>query len=73
MDGPEILRHQALVREVIVAEHVRDYIVRLTLATHPGGEFAPAITGQFIRWGASPLAVQALTLAAKVRAAGRPV
>ncbi len=40
MDGPEILRWQELVREVILAEHVQDYIVRLTLATHPGGEFA---------------------------------
>ena len=28
MDGPEILRWQELVREVILADHVRDYIVR---------------------------------------------
>ena len=35
MDGPEIMRWQELIREVILAEHVRDYIVRLTLATHP--------------------------------------
>jgi MoxR-like ATPase len=68
MDGPEIIRWQTLVREVILAEHVRDYIVRLTLATHPGGSFAPPITGQYIRWGASPRAAQALSLAAKVRA-----
>src|ERR1700688_3300311 len=44
MDGPEILRWQELIREVILAEHVRDYIVRLTLATHPQGPFAVPIT-----------------------------
>ncbi|MBX7075179.1 MAG: MoxR family ATPase [Pirellulales bacterium] len=68
MDGPEILKWQALVREVLVASHVQDYIVRLVLATHPGGQYAPAITNQYIRWGASPRAAQAVALAAKVRA-----
>jgi MoxR-like ATPase len=68
MDGPEILRWQELVREVILAEHVQDYIVRLTLATHPNGQFAPPITNQYIRWGVSPRAAQALALASKVRA-----
>ncbi|NUQ64243.1 MAG: MoxR family ATPase [Pirellulales bacterium] len=68
MDGEEILRWQTLVREVILAQHLQDYIVRLVLATHPGGEFALPITNQFIRWGASPRAAQTLALAAKVRA-----
>jgi MoxR-like ATPase len=68
MDGPEILRWQQLVREVILARHVQDYIVRLTLATHPEGEFALPITNQYLRWGASPRAAQTLALAAKVRA-----
>src|SRR3954464_11470940 len=44
MDGSEIVKWQQLVREVILAKHVQDYIVRLTLATHPEGPFAPAIT-----------------------------
>jgi len=68
MDGREILQWQALVREVILAAHVQDYIVRLTLATHPGGEHALPITNQYVRWGASPRAAQTLALAAKVRA-----
>ena len=68
MDGPEILRWQALVREVILASHVQDYVVRLTLATHPEGPFALPITNQYLRWGASPRGAQALSLAAKVRA-----
>ncbi len=68
MDGHEILRWQELIREVILAPHVQDYIVRLTLATHPQGPFAVSITNQYLRWGASPRAAQALALAAKVRA-----
>jgi MoxR-like ATPase len=68
MDGPEILQWQALVREVILATHVQDYIVRLVLATHPQGQFALAITNQYVRWGASPRGAQTLALASKVRA-----
>jgi MoxR-like ATPase len=68
MDGDEILAWQALVREVILAPHVQDYIVRLVLATHPQGEFALPVTNQYLRWGGSPRAGQALALAGKVRA-----
>ncbi|HUT13676.1 MAG TPA: MoxR family ATPase [Thermoguttaceae bacterium] len=68
MDGEEILRWQKLVREVILAPHVQDYIVRLVLSTHPKGELAMPAANMYIRWGASPRAAQALALAAKVRA-----
>lgn len=68
MDGSEIRRWQALVREVLLAPHVQDYAVRLILATHPEGPYARQITNQYIRWGASPRGAQALALAAKVRA-----
>jgi MoxR-like ATPase len=68
MDGGEILQWQKLIREVILAQHVQDYIVRLVLATHPQGEFALPIANQYLRWGGSPRAAQALALAAKVRA-----
>jgi len=68
MDGREILVWQGLVREVILAPHVQDYIVRLVLATHPQGQFALPVTNQYVRWGASPRAAQTLALAAKVRA-----
>ena len=68
MESEEILRWQALVREVILAKHVQDYVVRLVLSTHPEGEHALPITNQYIRWGASPRAAQTLALTAKVRA-----
>ena len=68
MDGSEIIKWQALVREVILAPHVQDYAVRLTLATHPEGPHALPITNRYLRWGASPRGAQTLALAAKVRA-----
>jgi MoxR-like ATPase len=68
IDGETLTRMQALVREVIIAPHVQDYAIRLALATHPEGPFAPPVTNQYIRWGSSPRGVQTLVLAAKVRA-----
>ncbi|HID76828.1 MAG TPA: MoxR family ATPase [Planctomycetaceae bacterium] len=68
MDGEEILRWQRMVREVILAQHVQDYIVRLVLATHPDGQFTFPVANQYVRWGASPRAAQTMALAAKVRA-----
>jgi MoxR-like ATPase len=68
IDGEALIRYQALVRDVIIAPHVQDYGIRLALASHPNGPFAPAVTNQYIRWGSSPRGVQTLVLAAKVRA-----
>jgi len=53
MDGEEILKWQGLVREVILAGHLQDYIVRLVLATHPNGQFATQTSSKYVRWGAS--------------------
>lgn len=73
MDGSEIVEWQKLVREVIIAQHVQDYICRLILATHPEGPYSQPITNQYLRWGSSPRGAQTVALAAKVRAllAGR--
>ena len=68
LDGPAILDAQMLIRDCIVAPHVKEYAARLVLATHPQGEYAPNITNQYVRCGASPRASQALILGAKVRA-----
>jgi MoxR-like ATPase len=68
MEGEEIRQWQMLVREVLVAPPVQDYAIRLVLATHPQGEFAPEETNKFIRCGASPRGAQAMVLAGKVRA-----
>ncbi|MDP6445950.1 MAG: MoxR family ATPase [Pirellulaceae bacterium] len=68
MDGIEIIKWQKLIREVILADHVQDYIVRLVMATHPQGPFALPVTNQYLRWGSSPRGAQTVALAAKVRA-----
>src|SRR5215468_10094999 len=57
-----------LVREVPVASHVKDYAVRLVLATHPRTETAAPISSQYLRFGSSPRGGQTLILAGKVRA-----
>jgi MoxR-like ATPase len=68
IDGPGIMGARALVQRIIAAPHVKDYAVRLVLATHPGGEFAGEAVTRFVRFGASPRGAQAVILAAKVRA-----
>jgi MoxR-like ATPase len=68
MSGEEILASQQLVRNVALAPHVQDYAIRLTMATHPGGEFAVESVNKYVRWGSSPRGAQAIVLAAKVYA-----
>jgi len=68
LDAEQITGAQKLVRQVVVAEHVQDYAIRLVLATHPQGEFAAESTNKFVRFGSSPRGVQALVLSGKVRA-----
>ncbi len=67
-NAEKILWAQKLVRRVVIADHVQDYAIRLVMATHPQGEFAADMTNRFVRFGSSPRGVQALVLAAKVRA-----
>jgi MoxR-like ATPase len=73
IDGARIIEHQRLVRRAVVAPHVQDYAVRLVLATHGEAGASPLVT-QYVRFGASPRAAQALVLGAKCRALldGRP-
>ncbi|MFP4057146.1 MAG: AAA family ATPase [Candidatus Brocadiia bacterium] len=66
--GQDVLAGQELARQVVVADHVRDYAARLVLATHPGSEGAGEAASRFVRYGASPRGAQALLLAGKVRA-----
>ncbi|MCA9105054.1 MAG: MoxR family ATPase [Planctomycetales bacterium] len=68
MNGSEILRWQQLVRKVVLAPHVQDYLVRLVMATHPGGSHAAQAAERSLTWGSSPRGAQTLALAAKVRA-----
>ncbi len=68
LEGAALLDLQKLVREVPVASHVKDYAVRLVLATHPKTDTAASVTNQYLRFGSSPRGAQCLILAGKVRA-----
>ncbi len=67
-DGPTIEAMGKLARQVPIASHVSDYVVRLVLATHPENEQAVGIVKRYVRYGASPRGAQAIVLASKIRA-----
>ncbi len=68
LDREVLIEMQKLVRQVPVASHVKDYAVRLVLASHPKTETAVPVTNQYLRFGSSPRGGQCLLLAGKVRA-----
>jgi len=68
LDRETLSELMKLVREVPVASHVKDYAVRLVLATHPKTDTAALIANQYLRFGSSPRGAQTLILAGKVRA-----
>ena len=68
VSGSQIVEMRELARTVPVASHVREYIARLTLATHPGDAHATDLVRRYMRYGVSPRGGQALTLGAKVTA-----
>jgi MoxR-like ATPase len=77
LDGAGILQMRQWVREVPLAEVVKDYAVSLVLSTHPNSEAnhsGAALARRFVLYGSSPRGLQSLILAAKARAllAGRP-
>ncbi len=64
----EVEAMKALVREIPIASHVKAYVSRLILATHPETPSAPEMVRRFVRYGSSPRGAQALVLAGKVNA-----
>jgi MoxR-like ATPase len=68
LDAKRILELRAVAREVPVAHHVKDYAIRILEATHPDRSAAPDMVRRFVRFGSSPRGVQAILLAAKLRA-----
>jgi MoxR-like ATPase len=68
IDKSRILEMRELVRKVPLARQIQDYAVRVVLATHPENPEATPLSKQFMRYGASPRGLQAIILAAKIRA-----
>ncbi|MDE0634902.1 MAG: MoxR family ATPase [Candidatus Poribacteria bacterium] len=67
-DGQSINELEQIVRDILVAEDVRKYALRIVMGTHPEVEDAPEQTKKYVRYGSSPRGAQALILASKVRA-----
>ncbi len=65
--GETILAMQQLARQVPAPSHVAHYVSRLVVHTHPAHSATPLVQ-QYVRYGASPRAAQALTLGAKITA-----
>ncbi len=63
-----VLRARRLVREVLVARTIEEYVVRLVSATHPKEDSEEGPASRWIRYGASPRGAQAILMGAKVLA-----
>ena len=67
-NGADILEIQQLVRQVVVAEEIARYAVRLVDASRPGRQSDHQFIRDWVKWGAGLRASQALILAGKARA-----
>jgi MoxR-like ATPase len=70
-DGKTIRSMGDFARQVPIANHVTDYVVRLTLATHPEQAHVgdvPEVVRKYVRVGASTRGAQAIVLGSKIRA-----
>ena len=68
LTGQDLLAMRATAKEIPIAQEVLHYAMKLVSATHPELADSPEYTKQYIRFGASPRAGQALITAGKVRA-----
>jgi MoxR-like ATPase len=67
MSATEILEAQNLVRQVVIAEDVARYAVRLSAGSRPGPG-SPDFVTKWVKWGGGLRASQAMVLGAKARA-----
>lgn len=67
MDAREVIHYQNLAREIVVADEMLDFAVKLIMATHPEGDDAPQMVKNYVRYGAGPRGLQSLIRMAKAR------
>src|SRR5216117_783464 len=68
LNGADILQFQELARQVVIAEEIARYVVRLVSASRPGVEGAPEFIDKWVKWGAGLRGSQAIVRGAKARA-----
>ncbi|ACK41562.1 MULTISPECIES: AAA family ATPase [Dictyoglomus] len=64
-DGNTIEALKQLVRSVPISTAVKEYAVRIVLATHPESKYATEKVKKYVKYGSSPRGAQALILGAK--------
>ncbi len=68
LSGPDIMEFHHLVRQVLVADEVARYAVRLVDASRPNRGGKLEFVEKYVKWGAGLRASQALILGSKARA-----
>ncbi len=68
LSGADILQFQDIARQVVVAEEIARYTVRLVSASRPGAQGVPDFIDKLVKWGAGLRGSQALVRGAKARA-----
>ncbi|MFQ5848225.1 MAG: AAA family ATPase [Candidatus Methylomirabilales bacterium] len=71
--GADVEAMKHWVRDVPIATHLKEYVARVIMGTHPDSASAPDPIKRYVRYGSSPRGAQALVLAGKATAllAGR--
>ncbi len=60
MTREQVLEARQVCREILVAQHVKEYAIDLVLATQPDSPHAHELARKYIRYGSSPRGAQAL-------------
>lgn len=68
ISGEDILNIRSLVKDLPMAEGIKEYALKLVLATHPELADSPEITKKYVAIGSSPRGAQGIFNASRVRA-----
>jgi MoxR-like ATPase len=68
LTGADILQFQELSKQVVIADEIARYTVRLVSASRPGLPGSPDFIDKWVKWGAGLRGSQALVRGAKARA-----
>lgn len=68
IDGKDILEFRECIKKVPVAKFVKEYALKLVVATHNEIDGAPEIAKKYLKYGAGPRAAQSILKAAKANA-----
>ncbi len=68
LSGPEILKYQDLVEEILVRDDINQYVLKVVRATRVSESYALPYCREYLSWGAGPRASLCLILGAKAHA-----